>query len=131
MSRVLLTDDEVEFVDSMAKVLRRRGLDVEVAYEGVAALAAVGRERFDVVVLDLRMPRMDGLETLAAIRRRDPQVCVILLTGHADVECVQAALRGGADHYLLKPCSVDDLTAAIEDGCEHTGLAREAARTRG
>jgi len=131
MPRLLLVDDEKDFIDSTAKLLRRRGYDVEVAYSGHGALAAIGHGRFDVLVLDLRLPEMDGLETLAVVRRMDPALCVILLSGHADVASAGAALRGGAQAYLLKPCSVDNLVSAIEDGCERTDLARQAARTSG
>ena len=126
MPRVLLVDDEVVFVESLAKVLRRRGFEVSTAHDGAAAVAAVEHDAFDVVVLDLRMPGMDGLAALEEIRRRDSFVQVLLLSGHADLDRVQAALRCGVKDYLLKPCPPDDLVSAIEDGCENTALAREA-----
>ena len=127
MARVLLTDDEVVFVESLAKILRKRDFQVVTAHDGGAAVAAVECEAFDAIVLDLRMPGMDGLATLEEIRRRDPFVHVLLLSGHAELEKVETALRRGAADYLLKPCPVDALVSAIEDGCERTALAREAA----
>ncbi|MBI5478895.1 MAG: response regulator [Deltaproteobacteria bacterium] len=127
MARVLLVDDEVAFVDTLAKLLRRRGVDVTVAYDGDAALAEVARSEFDVVVLDQRMPGRDGIQTLEEIRRRDAGMPVLLLSGHADLPRVTEALRLGACDYLLKPCAAESLLAAIEEACERRAIHRELA----
>jgi len=124
---VLLADDEAGFVETLAKVLRKRDLVVTVATSGPAALAAAAAAAFDVVVLDLRMPGMDGLATLAALRRTNPDVPVILLSGHADLGAAQEALRAGAVDFLLKPCPIATLVAAIEDAAERAAVARAAA----
>lgn len=126
-TRVLLTDDDAAFVDALARVLTRRGLEVAVAYSGEAALETLAHREFDVVVLDQRMPGMDGLATLSALRERDPLTPVILLSGHADVDRVSQVLRQGAVDFLLKPCPVDDLLAAIEEGAERRAIALELA----
>jgi DNA-binding NtrC family response regulator len=117
-TRVLLVDDEAMYVESLAKVLRRRGLDPEIALGGLAALARLQGAEFDVIVLDLRMPGMDGIATLEEIRRRDSVTPVLLLSGQADVARATSALKSGAVDFLTKPCPVETLSAAIEDAAE-------------
>jgi DNA-binding NtrC family response regulator len=129
--RVLLTDDEAEYLDSLARALRRRGLDVVTAGDGLAALGHLASQEFDVIVLDLRMPGMDGLTTLAAIRRRDPLIPVLLLSGQADLPSVASALRQGVADFLAKPCPVEALVSAIEDASEKKALARALAEREG
>jgi DNA-binding NtrC family response regulator len=123
--RVLLTDDEEIYVESLARVLRNRGLEVRTARDGPSAIEALATEGFDVVVLDLRMPGMDGLATLEEIRRRDDLTPVLLLTGHMDLERVATALKEGAAEVLIKPCPVDTLLSAIENAHERRVAARE------
>ena len=123
--RVLLADDEQVYVESLAKVLRRRGFDVVAVLDGPAATRAISREEFDVVVLDLRMPGMDGLAVLEAIRSRDTLTPVLLLTGHADMDQAAKALKGGAVDVLMKPCPVETLVSAIEDASERKMFAKE------
>jgi len=120
---VLLVDDERLYVESLAKVLRRRGLEVVTAFTGTSALALAAEQEPDVVVLDLRMPGMDGLATLAALRSAQPLLPVIMLTGHADLDCAAAALHRGVSDVLLKPCPVDVLVPAIENAAERKVLA--------
>ena len=123
--RVLLADDEQVYVESLAKVLRRRGFDVVAVLDGPAATRAISQEEFDVVVLDLRMPGMDGLAVLEAIRSRDTLTPVLLLTGHADMDQAAKALKGGAVDVLMKPCPVETLVSAIEDASERKMFAKE------
>lgn len=123
--KVLLVDDEKEFVESLAKVLRRRGMAVRTAHDGESALAAASGEEFDVIVLDLTMPGMDGVATLKNLRRRDRLTPVLLLSAHAEVARATEALNEGAADYLLKPCPVDGLVAAVEDACERKAYARD------
>ncbi len=122
--RVLLVDDEAAYVESLAKVLTRRGFAVRTAGDGRAGLALIAAETFDVAVLDLKMPGLDGVEVLEAIRARGDQLTqVLLLSGHADMERFTAALKAGAAHALLKPCPVDELCAAIEDAADRRAAA--------
>lgn len=122
--RVLLIDDEELYAESLAKVLTRRGMEVSTARDGKAGLDWLGDKRADVIVLDLKMPGMDGLATLQEIRKRDSMVPVIMLTGHIDLEKVTMALEGGAGDILLKPCPVDSLAAAIENAAERKAAAQ-------
>jgi len=125
--RVLLIDDETVFVDSLTKVLTRRGIGVQSAPDGHRALELLTNEGFDVIVLDMRMPGMDGLATLKAIRERDTLTPVILLTGHIDLKQVSEALKTGAAEVLLKPCPVENLVSSIENAYERKGFAAEVS----
>jgi DNA-binding NtrC family response regulator len=128
--RVLLIDDERIFVESLTKVLRRRGMEVLAAHDGLAALELLTTAKVDVIVLDLRMPGMDGLATLEEIRIRDPLMPVILLTGHMDISRVTQVMHKGATEVLLKPCPAETLVSAIENACELKDITREVADTQ-
>ncbi len=109
---VLVVDDEAQFVETLVKRLVKRGVKVASAHSGqeaLDALAGSGATRTDVVVLDVKMPGMDGLETLAAIKEAHPLVEVIMLTGHATVESAIEGMKHGAYDYLMKPCDLDVL----------------------
>lgn len=123
--RVLLVDDEEKFVMNMARLMRFRGFDVSTALDGFKALKAVETGKpFDVVVLDVKMPGMDGLTTLTRIKKLAPETEVIMLTGHATVESGIQAIRDGAFDYLMKPCDIEDLTEKINEACELERIRR-------
>ncbi|MEW5912812.1 MAG: response regulator [Thermodesulfobacteriota bacterium] len=114
---IMLVDDEQPFVETMAKRLTKRDLIVSTALSGQEALdklAAGGPSNVDVVILDVKMPGMDGLETLAAIKVKHPNIEVIMLTGHATVESAIEGMKGGAFDYLMKPCDMDLLMSKVE-----------------
>lgn len=111
---VLVVDDESEFVDSLAKLLRRRGFEVEVAPDGTEAVGRARARAFDVALLDVKMPGMDGFQTLAKIKRISPGTQVVLLTGHLSEADQKDGLESGAFAYLLKPHPITDLVAVIE-----------------
>jgi len=110
---VLLVDDEEEFVETLAERMRIRGMDVSTSNSGANALQLVDDEDFDVVVLDLKMPGVDGIEALKRIKRRRPDIQVVLLTGHATVEKGVEAIKEGALEFLEKPVDLRSLTDAI------------------
>jgi DNA-binding NtrC family response regulator len=120
---VLLIDDEVTYVEYLAKVLNRRGMKVKYAFDGLSALKILEQETFDVIVLDMRMPGMDGIAVLEQIRTKDTLTPVILLSGHADVAKATAAMKGGAADFLLKPCAVETLVSVLEDAAERKSYA--------
>ncbi|HSO23284.1 MAG TPA: ATP-binding protein [Chondromyces sp.] len=113
--RVLLVDDEVDFLSSLAQRLELRGLPVLTAGSGLEALEILDREPLDVVVLDVRMPGMDGIETLRRIKDRHPQVQVVMLTGHADLESSIEGMRFGFFDYLTKPVKLPQLVEKIDE----------------
>ena len=113
---ILLVDDEKGFVDTMAKRLTKRGLTVGTAYDGQAGLDVLaGPGNVDVVILDVKMPGMDGIETLQAIKAAHPLVEVIMLTGHATVENAIDGMKLGAYDYMMKPCEMDELLAKVDE----------------
>lgn len=133
---VLVVDDEVQFVETLVKRLDRRGVKVNSAHSGQAALDTLegsGATKTDVVVLDVKMPGMDGLETLALIKEQHPLVEVIMLTGHATVESAIEGMKHGAYDYLMKPCDLDvlmeKLNAAAVKKREHEAKILEARAT--
>jgi DNA-binding NtrC family response regulator len=111
--RVLLVDDEADFVEALSARMEARGVTVETADSGPAALEKMEAQRFDVVVLDLAMPGMDGIETLTAMRERDPDVQVILLTGRATLQKGVEAMKLGAMDFLEKPADINLLLERI------------------
>ena len=113
--KVLLVDDETDFVETLVKRLRKRKLEVRSASSGKQALDMLSESPSDVVVLDVKMPDMDGIETLSRIKQIDPCIEVIMLTGHANVEVAMAGMELGAFDYLMKPIDIDDLLYKLQD----------------
>jgi DNA-binding NtrC family response regulator len=112
--KVLLVDDEKDFVNSLSERIQMRELDSKIAYNGEQALELVTDEIPDVVVLDLRMPGIDGLEVLERLKKNYPNVQVIILTGHGSDEDERVSKRLGAYDYLQKPVSIDKLIQSIK-----------------
>jgi DNA-binding NtrC family response regulator len=123
--RMLLVDDEARFVETLSKRLAARGFEVAQAFSGQEALSRLAADESDVVLLDVRMPGMDGLETLRAIRREHPLVKVILLSGHASINAAVEGMRLGASDYLLKPVDLEDLLAKMESAFEKKRIEEE------
>lgn len=113
--KLLLVDDEVEYLQTLAKRLGRRGLHASIAGSGEDALAFIRENPVDVVVLDVKMPGMGGLETLRKIKALAPAVEVIMLTGHAAVESAMEGMEQGAFDYLIKPADFDEMVYKMED----------------
>lgn len=115
---VMLVDDEVGFVETMTKRLSKRQLLVLPAYSGREALEKLEKNSVDVVILDVKMPGMDGIATLREIKKVHPLVEVIMLTGHATVETAVEGMRLGAFDYLMKPCEIEELLAKVNEAKE-------------
>lgn len=113
--QMMLVDDEERFLSTTRKLLARKGYNVETAESGSEALEKLAAQNIHVVILDVKMPGMDGIETLRAIKRRFPLVEVIMLTGHATVESAVDGLKAGATDYLMKPAEIDDLILKAEE----------------
>jgi len=125
---VLLVDDEVEFLETLEKRLRRRNMDVRVATSGEEALEVLSQSPPDVVVLDVKMPGMDGIETLREIKRRAPLIEVVMLTGHANLEVAIQGMEMGAFDYLMKPVDIDELVYKIQDAQRRKALQEDRIR---
>jgi DNA-binding NtrC family response regulator len=113
-SRILLVDDEVVFTTNMSKLLTSRGYRVTAVNSGDAAIQELEKNDYDVVVLDLKMPGMDGITTLKEIKKLDLFTQTLILTGHGSIDTALEAVRLGAYDYLTKPCEIDDLVNKIE-----------------
>lgn len=116
---VLLVDDEEELVNALAERLQLRGLNTEIALNGEQALQIVQDRVPDVMVLDLRMPGIDGLEVLRRIKKAHHQIEVIVLTGHGSEKDREIALRLGAFEYLQKPVDIGDLVQTLMRAYQH------------
>jgi DNA-binding NtrC family response regulator len=115
--RVLLVDDETEFVSALAERLNLRGFEAQTAGSGEEALGKVDASQPDVVLLDVVMPGMSGLEVLKRIKKAHPQVKVILLTGRGSWEGIQG-VRDGAYDCLMKPIQIEELMQVMADAVE-------------
>jgi two-component system, OmpR family, response regulator len=116
--KVLVVDDEADFLETIVKRLHRRKIKATGVDSGKKALEILETENFDVVVLDVLMPGMDGIETLKHIKKRKPFVEVIILTGHASVESGIQGMQHGAFDYVMKPADLEELISKIREAFE-------------
>ncbi|MGD8443115.1 MAG: response regulator [Desulfobacterales bacterium] len=117
--RLLLVDDEKAFVDILSKRIKRRNIDVTKAYSGTEAIQALRGQEFDVAVLDLKMEDMDGIEVLKMLKIMDPELAVIMLTGHGSAEAAKQGIKLGAFDYLTKPYGLEELVVKIMEAYAH------------
>jgi two-component system response regulator HydG len=127
---VLVVDDESGILDTLRILLKNSGFDVEVALGGKAGLEAVRRGDPDIILTDIRMPHVSGMELLEAVRRQDPQKPVILMTAQAELRTAIEAVNRGAFYYILKPFSNDDLVAIVRRAAETRLLRTENQQLR-
>lgn len=113
-AKILLVDDEVVFTTNMSKLLTNRGYKVTAVNSGDAAIQELEKNSFDVIILDLKMPGMDGITTLKEIKKLDLFTQTLILTGHGSIDTALDAVRLGAYDYLTKPCEIDELVKKIE-----------------
>ena len=124
--KLLLVDDEKAFLDTITKRLEKRDLEVFAVYSGKEALAEIeNNKKIETVVLDVKMPQMDGIQTLIEIKKRFPLVEVIMLTGHATVETAIDGMKLGAFDYLMKPCDIDVLVTKVNEAVEKKRIHEE------
>ena len=116
--KVLVVDDEDDFRETIVKRLQKRRLNVTGAESGEKALALIDAQPFDVVVLDVKMPGLDGIDTLREIKNRKPFIEVILLTGHASMESGIEGMKLGAFDFVMKPAAIDELMEKMRQAFE-------------
>ena len=122
---VLLVDDEAEFLETLVKRIRKRNVNVHGAKSGEEALSFLKEQAVDVVVLDVRMPGLDGIETLRKLKKDHPLIEVIMLTGHASLEVAIEGMELGAFDYLMKPIDIDDLLYKLQDAYKKKSIQVE------
>ncbi len=116
--KMLVVDDETDFLETIVKRLKARNIEVTGAESGYQALELMGRQDFDVVILDVKMPGMDGIETLREMKKKKPLTEVIMLTGHASVESGIQGMQLGAFDYVMKPVALDELLEKVRQAYE-------------
>jgi signal transduction histidine kinase len=126
-ARVLLVDDDTALLNALSDALnlRMRGVAVDTCESAPAALERLGATEYDAIVVDIKMPGMDGLELLGRIRERQPETPTILITGHGEHDLAIQALRGGAQDYVLKPIDRDYFVGSLRHAIERRRLARK------
>jgi DNA-binding NtrC family response regulator len=127
--RVLLVDDEEQFLATTKVLLEKRGIETHTAASGAEALRILEERPIDVVILDVKMPGMDGVEVLRLIKQYGYLVEVIMLTGHAAVDSAVEGLKLGAFDYVMKPCDIPDLLAKIREAFD-SKAAKERRRSK-
>jgi two-component system, NtrC family, response regulator AlgB len=130
MAAILIVDDEANIRTHLSTYARSLGHEVEVVADGEAALAALQRRHFDVVLSDVRMPRLDGMTLLKESKRRTPETAVVLMTAYGAIPQAVDAMRAGAADYLVKPFGLDHVALVLERTLEVQGLRRENRRLK-
>jgi two-component system, OmpR family, response regulator len=115
---ILVVDDEDDFRETIVKRLQKRKMMVRGAESGEKALELIAAQPFDVVVLDVKMPGLDGIDTLREIKKRRPLIEVILLTGHASMESGIEGMKLGAYDYVMKPANLEELIEKMRQAYE-------------
>ena len=120
--KILLVDDEPDVTRILSKRLGRRGYECQAAANGQEAVDAMAQFVFGVIIMDVKMPVMDGMSALQIIHSRWPKTQIILLSGHADMQLAVQAMSEGAFGYLMKPVDIDELLFKIEDAVTQARL---------
>lgn len=123
--KVLMVDDEEQFRSTTSRILTRKGYETTMAASGEEAIEVIRKSRQDVVVLDMKMPGLDGNETLSEIKKIHPETAVIMLTGHGTLDSAKRSLQHGAFDYISKPCDIDLLASKINDAYDASGKRLE------
>ncbi|MEA3279063.1 MAG: response regulator [Thermodesulfobacteriota bacterium] len=117
--QMLLVDDEDDFRTTLANRLKLRKIDVTDVGSGNEAIDLVKEKSFDVAVIDVKMPGIDGIETLKQVKKIQPAMEIVMLTGHASIESGMEAMKLGAYDYVMKPCDIDELLIKTGDAYQH------------
>jgi DNA-binding NtrC family response regulator len=126
--KLLIIDDEPDFLETIVKRLLKRQIDATGVDSGKEALRVLQEQSFDVVILDVRMPGMDGIETLKEIKKRSPLTEVIMLTGHGSIKSGIKRMELGAFDYVIKPADFEELFEKVNQAAERKMLHEERVR---
>src|SRR5690606_355607 len=125
MARILICDDQEVMRDSLAGILAREGHEVVAAADAAAALQRLSSQRFDLLITDLKMPKMTGIELLAEAKKLRPEMPVVLMTAFATVQTAVEAMKLGAYDYIQKPFDGDEIKLLVDRTLEHSRLIKE------
>ncbi len=125
-SKVLLVDDEVEYIHTLSERLKTRSLESSIVYDGEEALDVVNEEEPEVMILDLKMPGIDGLEVLRKVKNTNPDIEVIIVTGHGSIKEKEMATELGAFAYLEKPVDIEVLTKTMQDAYKKVNIRKNS-----
>lgn len=125
IGRVLIVDDEATAVENLAHVCRKEGYEVTTRTTGMGAIEALEKMRFDVVLTDLQMEKVDGMAVLRRAKELDPGTAVVLITGFATLDSAVEAMKAGAFHYIAKPFRLDEVREVMRNALELVQLKRE------
>ena len=125
ISQILIVDDEATAVENLAHVCRKEGYDVTTRMSGMGALEVLEKKRFDVVLTDLQMEKVDGMAILQRVKEKAPDTAVILITGFATLDSAVSAMKAGAFHYIAKPFRLDEVREVVRNALEMVNLKQE------
>ena len=123
--RILIVDDEVTAVENLAHVCRKQGHEVTTRTSGKGAIEALEHDRFDVVLSDLKMENVDGMEVLRRATELSPDTAVVLITGFATLDSAVEAMKAGAFHYIAKPYRLEEVREVVRNALEFVNLKKE------
>jgi len=129
-AQILVVDDEERMRNLLKKVLTKQGLSVQTSPNGIDALMKVEETPFDVILADIRMPEMNGIEVLKTVKETRPEIYVILMTAFGSIDSAVEAMKKGAYDYITKPFKMDEITIVIKKALEEKGLRKEVASLR-
>ena len=124
--RVMVVDDEQNIREIISEMLTDAGYSVSLAVDGMDALEKIQYEQFDLYILDIYMPRMNGLELMVKLKELQPLAVVVVTTGFSSIDVAVKAIRNGAFHYLTKPIQAEELMKVVASGLEHKRELNEA-----
>ena len=123
--KILIVDDDKIIADILKDLLSERGRSVDVCHDGLAAIERIQKNFYDLIIVDLVMPRVGGLDVLKYARKINPDVIVIIITGYASVETAIMAIKEGAYDYIRKPCKLEEIKIVVENAIDKISLNRE------
>jgi len=125
MSKILVIDDEAPIRNSLKEILEYEKYTVDTAEDGPTGLHILGKEKFDVIFCDIKMPKMDGLEVLAKIQESGSEVPVIMISGHGTVDTAVEALKNGAYDFIQKPLDLNRILVTLRNATDQSTLVKE------
>jgi DNA-binding response OmpR family regulator len=122
---ILIVDDETSVADILKDCVSDTGRSVDVCYNGLEGIERIQKSRYDLIIVDLVMPKIGGLDVLRYAKKENPDVLVVIITGHASLETAIMAVKEGAYDYIRKPCKLEEIRIVVDNAIEKIRLYRE------